>query len=240
LDKYEFFAVAARGTGAALAAELAGLGTADVREAPAGVAFTGGLEAAYRACLWSRVATRVLLPLGRVAAGTADELYDGARALPWEEHLAPEGTLAVDFSGTNPGITNSHFGALRVKDAICDRFRARSGRRPDVDPTAPDLRVNVHLAGVQAVVSIDLSGDSLHRRGYRAGAGEAPLKESLAAAILMLAGWPGPARAGAPLLDPCCGSGTLVIEAALMAADRAPGLNRRMGFTRWRGHDVGL
>jgi 23S rRNA (guanine2445-N2)-methyltransferase / 23S rRNA (guanine2069-N7)-methyltransferase len=240
LEKYEFYAVAARGTQAALAAELTGLGAAEVIESPAGVAFAGGLGAAYRACLWSRVATRVLLRLAEVGAGSSDELYDGVRALAWEDHLAAGGTLAVDFTGTNPGITNSHFGALRVKDAICDRFRARSGRRPDVDPAAPDLRVNLHLAGARAVVSVDLSGDSLHRRGYRGGSGEAPLKETLAAAVLTLAGWPELARTGVPLLDPFCGSGTLVIEAALMAADRAPGLERRMGFTRWGGHDVGL
>ncbi len=233
----ELFASAPRGTEGLLATELAGLGAASLKETVAGVGFAGALEVAYRACLWSRLASRVLLTLGTVPAGDAGALYEGVRALAWEDHLAPDGTLAVDLTGANPQIKHTVFGAQKVKDAIVDRFRDRVGRRPSVDLARPDLRVNVHLHGAEARVSLDLSGESLHRRGYRAETVAAPLKESLAAAILVRAGWPALAAAGGPLLDPMCGSGTLPIEAALIAGDVAPGLLREsFGFARWPGH----
>ncbi|HEY5997992.1 MAG TPA: THUMP domain-containing protein, partial [bacterium] len=228
------FATCPRGVEGLLAAELAGLGAAGVKETVAGVAFAGTLETAYRACLWSRLASRILLAIAPVAAADAAELYAAVRALPWEEHLAPDGTLAVDFSGANPAIAHTVFGAQKVKDAIVDRFRERAGRRPSVDLARPDLRVNVHLGGTAARVSLDLSGESLHRRGYRAETVVAPLKENLAAAVLVRAGWLAVAAAGGPLLDPMCGSGTLPLEAALLAGDVAPGLLReRFGFSRW-------
>jgi 23S rRNA (guanine2445-N2)-methyltransferase / 23S rRNA (guanine2069-N7)-methyltransferase len=235
------FATCARGVEPLLADELRGLGASGVRPARAGVAFAGDLKVAYTACLWSRTASRVLLALGKAGANSADELYDGVAALPWEEHLSPSGTLAVDFAtDANAAFRNTMFGAQRVKDAIVDRLRDRFGERPSVDTAAPDLRVNVRVRSGKATVAIDLSGDALHRRGYReAGVqGEAPLKESLAAAALLLAGWPEVAAAGGALLDPMCGTGTLLIEGAWIAGDVAPGLLRaRWGFTGWLGRD---
>jgi 23S rRNA (guanine2445-N2)-methyltransferase / 23S rRNA (guanine2069-N7)-methyltransferase len=162
--------------------------------------------------------------------------------MAWEEHLAASGTLAVEVTSTvrqGPlaGL-NTHFAEQRVKDAVVDRFRERSGTRPGVDLARPDIRINVHLTPAGAAVGVDLSGDGLHRRGYRLEGGEAPLKENLAAAILMRAGWPGIAARGGVLLDPMCGSGTLLIEGALMAADIAPGLLREYyGFLGWKGFD---
>jgi 23S rRNA (guanine2445-N2)-methyltransferase / 23S rRNA (guanine2069-N7)-methyltransferase len=236
------FATCARGVEPALADELRTLGASGVRPARAGVAFAGDLRTAYAACLWSRTASRVLLPLAQVAATSADELYEGVRDMPWEEHLSPDGTLAVDFAtDANPAFRNTMFGAQRVKDAIVDRLRELFGRRPSVDTSAPDLRVNVRVRSSRATVSIDLTGDALHRRGYREPGlqGEAPLKESLAAAALLLAGWRETSSSGAALLDPMCGSGTLLIEGAWIAGDVAPGLLRSYwGFAGWLGHDA--
>ncbi len=237
-----FFATAPRGVEPLLAAELAALGAAPVREGRGGVSFGGPLETAYRVCLWSRTASRVLRLLARVPAADADALYAGVLDLPWEDHLDPDGTLAVDFvAAGRSAIRHTQFGAQRVKDAVCDRLRERCGRRPSVDRAAPDLRINVHASGETADVALDLSGESLHRRGYREDGALAPLKENLAAALLLKAGWPAIVEAGGALLDPMCGSGTFVIEAALIAADRAPGLLRpAWGFFGWRGHDAGL
>jgi 23S rRNA (guanine2445-N2)-methyltransferase / 23S rRNA (guanine2069-N7)-methyltransferase len=240
------FVVAPRRLGEALAEELVELGATPLRVASAGVELEGSLELAYRICLWSRIASRVLLRIGGFEIEGPDELYQGARALPWEERLGPDGTLAVDCvvaSGPTPGISNTGFAALRVKDAIVDRFRERVGRRPSVNPRDPELRVNLLLDRRRVELRLDLAGESLHRRGYRTAreAGEAPLKENLAAGLLRIAGWPARAREGAPFLDPMCGSGTLPLEAALQAADVAPGLLRAerggFGFERWPGHD---
>ncbi|MBI5480808.1 MAG: bifunctional 23S rRNA (guanine(2069)-N(7))-methyltransferase RlmK/23S rRNA (guanine(2445)-N(2))-methyltransferase RlmL [Deltaproteobacteria bacterium] len=233
-----FFATTARGLTATLAAELRGCGATDVEEAPAGVKFDGPLEVAYRACLWSRTASRILLPLATFHAGTPTELYEGARAVRWRDHLAATGTLAVECTTTRASITHTHFAALKVKDAVVDQLRDLTGTRPSVDLRAPDLRIDLHLAGDEAVLSLDLSGGGLHRRGYRAEAGPAPLRENLAAAILLLAHWPEIASQGGALCDPMCGSGTFVIEAALAAADVAPGLLRGdTGPVGWRQHD---
>lgn len=236
-----FFATCPKGLEGLLAAELAGLGATEIKQTVAGVAFAGTAETAYRACLWSRLASRILMTLSVVPAGDAAALYAGVHDLPWERHLAADGTLAVDFTGTSGQITHTLFGAQKVKDAVVDRFRERSGRRPSVDLHSPDLRINVHLAGAEARVSLDLSGESLHKRGYHDQSVEAPLKENLAAAVLIRAGWPAIAAAGGPLLDPMCGSGTLAIEAALIAGDIAPGLLRAsFGFLRWPRHDAAL
>ncbi|GAB4247327.1 MAG: bifunctional 23S rRNA (guanine(2069)-N(7))-methyltransferase RlmK/23S rRNA (guanine(2445)-N(2))-methyltransferase RlmL [Thermoleophilia bacterium] len=226
-----------------LAAELRDLGARQVKETRAGCAFQGTLETAYRVCLWSRVASRVLLRVAVFPVATADDLYAGVRALPWDEHLRPEGTLAVDLTSGGGVVAHSVFGAQRVKDAVVDWFRSRYGVRPSVDRRSPDVRLNVHIASGEAVVSLDLSGESLHRRGYRGAAAkaEAPLKENLAAAVLLRAGWPSVAAGGGPLVDPMCGSGTILIEGALMAAGFAPGLLRGwFGFLGWRGHDPAL
>ena len=224
-----------------LADELCALGADSVRATRAGVSFEGPLEIGYRACLWSRVASRILLMLTQFPASSPEELYAGVRAIRWDKHLAPDGTLAVDFTTVQSKITHSHFGALKVKDAIVDQFRETCGVRPSVALERPDVRVNVYLHKNQARLSLDLSGESLHRRGYREEGVSAPLKENLAAAILLYSGWPELAAEGSPLLDPMCGSGTLPVEAALMAADIAPGLLRSyFGFLGWRGHDPSI
>ncbi|MHB9150443.1 MAG: bifunctional 23S rRNA (guanine(2069)-N(7))-methyltransferase RlmK/23S rRNA (guanine(2445)-N(2))-methyltransferase RlmL [Thermoleophilia bacterium] len=237
------FATAARGLEPLLAAELRALGAAGVKESRAGCAFAGTLETAYRVCLWSRLASRVLLPLAEVGATDADDLYEGVRSLSWEAHLASTGTLAVDFTSSGSPITHTHYGALRVKDAIVDRLRDMTGVRPSVDIHRPDLRIYAHATADAAVVGLDLSGTALHRRGYRDDGvqGQAPLKENLAAAILVRAGWPEVVAGGGGFLDPMCGSGTLPIEAALMAGDVAPGLLRRQwGFTGWKQHEAAI
>jgi len=233
-----FFVTAATGTADLLAAELVALGIEGAREVLGGVACEGVLAAAYRACLESRIGLRVLWEVAKFPAADAEALYAGVRTIDWSSHLAVEGTLAVDFSGGLAGITHTQFGAQRVKDAVVDQFRERTGSRPSVDRDSPWLRINAHAARGAVTIAIDLSGDSLHRRGYRGGAGAAPLKENLAAAILVRAGWPAIAAAGGSFVDPMCGSGTLPIEAALIAADVAPGLSRtRFGFERWKRHD---
>ena len=238
LATHEFFAACPRHVPDILANELRALGLNVTREHPAGVSFTGTLRDGYLACLASRSASRVLLTLGAAPLDTPETLYAAVRGLPWEEHLAPEGTLAIDVVGQGPQwLRHSQFAAQKAKDAIVDRFRERSGTRPSVDLTHPDLRINLSLMRERASVAIDLSGEPLHRRGYRQSGVEAPLKENLAAALLLRCGWPAIAAEGGAFADPMCGSGTLVIEAALMAADVAPGLlRRRFGFERWLQH----
>ncbi len=234
-----FFVTAATGTADLLAAELAALGIEGAREVQGGVACEGELASAYRACLESRIALRVLWQLARFPAADSDGLYAGVRDVDWGAQLDAAGTLAVDFSGSLAGITHTQFGAQRVKDAIVDQFRERTGARPSVDRESPWLRINAHATRSGVTIALDLSGESLHRRGYRGGAGAAPLKENLAAAILVRSGWPAIAAAGGSFVDPMCGSGTLPIEAALIAADIAPGLSRRrFGFERWKQHDA--
>jgi 23S rRNA (guanine2069-N7)-methyltransferase / 23S rRNA (guanine2445-N2)-methyltransferase len=232
------FVTAAPGTADLLAAELSGCGLEGAREVLGGVACEGDLAGAYRACLESRIGLRVLWQVARFPAPDDAALYAGVRGVDWSAHLDADATLAVDFSGRVPGITHTQFGAQRVKDGIVDQFREATGTRPSVDRESPAVRINAHAARGELTLAIDLSGESLHRRGYRGGQGAAPLKENLAAAILLRAGWPAVAAAGGGFVDPMCGSGTLPIEAALIAADIAPGLLReRFGFERWKGHD---
>jgi len=236
-----FFAPCPLGLEGLLAEELRALGASSVRAARAGVAFSGDIGTGYRACLWSRLAARVLLRIVEVPAGSPEELYDSVRALAWEDHVSVDGTIAVDFTASRSPITHTKYGALKVKDAMVDRFRDREGRRPNVDTDAPDLRVNVAARSRSAVISVDLSGSPLHRRGYREQGMQvsAPLKENLAAAVLMFAGWSAIAAQGGALIDPMCGSGTLAIEAALIAGDVAPGILRaHWGFDGWLGHDA--
>lgn len=234
---HQYFATCPKGLEGLLYTELQTLGAEELRETVAGIYFSGDIEMAYRVCLWSRLANKVLLPLASFEADSQEELYDGVRELRWEEHLSPSGSLLVDFIGTNDAIRNTQFGAVKVKDAIVDCLRDFSGERPSVAKRDPDLRVNVRLSKSKVIVSIDLSGDSLHRRGYRIKQGSAPMKENLAAGILIRAGWPEIAAQGGALLDPMCGSGTILVEAALIAADIAPGLLRgNFGFERWLNH----
>lgn len=232
---YRFFATTALGLESLLKQELEQIGAQSIEQGRAGVHFQGKLEMGLKACLWSRVASRVLLPLKTFKAENPDQLYGGVRSIHWTDHLTANDTLAVDFSTSQSKITHSHYGALKVKDAIVDQFRAVVGSRPSVDPVRPRLRINVYLFKNEATVSIDLSGDSLHRRGYRPDAAPAPLKENLAAALLKTAGWS--KGADCAFLDPMCGSGTLPIEAAWIASNRAPGLTRDyFGFLGWQNH----
>jgi 23S rRNA (guanine2445-N2)-methyltransferase / 23S rRNA (guanine2069-N7)-methyltransferase len=236
-----YVATCPKGVEVLLGRELRELGAADVCERPAAVTFTGPLEVAYRACLWSRLASRVLLVLAEFPAATAEELYDGTIAVPWEEHISPDGTIAVDAVGSTKGLTHSGFAARKVKDAVVDRLRERFDRRPSVDLDAPDVRLNLRLHKERASLSLDLAGAPLHERGYRTPGEQvaAPLKENLAAAVLVRAGWSEVAASGGALIDPMCGSGTLLIEGAFVAADRAPGLLRTVwGFKQWLGHDA--
>lgn len=229
MSDYAFFATAARGLEEVTAGELRTLGADEVRTVSGGVHFRGPAAAGYRACLWLRSANRVLRPLAEFPCASPEELYAGVYALPWEEFLAPGMTLALDAAVRDSALTHSRFVALKGKDAIVDRLRERRGERPDVDVAAPDLPVNLHIARNRCTVSLDLAGDGLHRRGYRLERTVAPLRETLAAGILLLTGWSGET----PLVDPMCGSGTLPLEALLIATRTAPGLGRSFAFQKW-------
>ena len=233
-----FIATVASGLEHVLAEELDGIGARSIRPGRKSVGFRGDLKTGLRACLWSRTASRVLYMLDQFSARNDRELYEGVFAIDWKEHWRPGTTIAVDFVGHSAELRDSRYGAMKVKDAICDRLREQVGERPDVNTKEPDLRINVHLREDFATVSIDLAGIPLHVRGRDRDGGPAPLKENLAAAMLILAGWRGAAKEGAVLVDPFCGSGTLLIEAADILADRAPGLDRpRWGFAGWLQHD---
>jgi 23S rRNA (guanine2445-N2)-methyltransferase / 23S rRNA (guanine2069-N7)-methyltransferase len=237
---YQLFATTPKAMETLLAEELQALGIKQVKPTLAGVAFEGDLETAYRACLWSRTANRILLVLSSFEVKTQDDLYYGVKRINWFEHLQPEGRFAVSFSAKNsPVINNTHFGALKVKDAIVDQMRAKFQKRPSINTEQPDIRISVYLQGTMAQLSLDLSGESLHRRGYRDINIKAPIKENLAAAMLLRSGWPEIARQHGSLIDPMCGSGTLLLEGAMIAADYAPGLLRDyFGFVGWKKHDA--
>jgi len=236
---FALFVTTPKGIEPLLANELQTLGLANVTPTRAGVKCEGTLTQAYQICLWSRLANRVLLPLATFPAPEAEALYEGVQTIRWDEHLSPQGTLAVEFSSLYSKIDHTHFGALKVKDAIVDQFRTHYGTRPNVSLHHPDLQVRVHIHDDEATVYLDLAGDSLHKRGYRKPGLEAPLKENLAAAMLIRGNWPSIAQTGGGLLDPMCGSGTLLIEGALIVADVAPALLRDyFGFLKWRQHEA--
>jgi len=236
-----FFAPCAKGLEYLLVDELRQLGAANVREALAGVHFEGDLGVGYRACLWSRLASRILLKLAEFDANDDAELYAGVGRIDWSAHLSERGTLAVDANVHSSRLTHANYAAQKAKDAVVDQFRDKTGERPSVDPIAPDVRINLSIRKNRATLSIDLAGEALHRRGWRVQQGDAPLKETLACAVLLRGGWPETEAQGGALIDPMCGSGTLLIEAARMAADIAPALEReRFGFSDWRGHDADL
>ena len=235
----KLFATCPKGLEYLLRDELRALGAEDAHEALAGVHFSGPLELGYRACLWSRLASRVLLQLHEFEAPDADALYGGVQAVDWSAHLAADASFAVDAVGGSGTLRNTQFIALRAKDAVVDQLRARTGTRPDIDVDRPSIRLNLRLHKGRVGLALDLSGTPLHRRGWRQGQGDAPLKENLACAMLLRAGWPAIHAAGGALVDPVCGAATLPIEAALMAADVAPGLRRDYwGFAGWLGHDA--
>ncbi|MEI7703138.1 MAG: THUMP domain-containing protein [Deltaproteobacteria bacterium] len=222
-------ATCARGTEGAVRGELAALGMRHLRGARGAVTFEGRVDDGMRACLWSRTAMRILAPLAAFPCPDAAALYAGVRTVDWTEWLTVKTTLAVDATGTAPGLTHTGFVALKVKDGVVDSLRDALGGRPDVDVKDPDVRIVLHLARGQAELSLDLSGTPLYRRGYRTSVQEAPLKETLAASMLAL----GEAAHDRPFLDLLCGSGTLAIEQALAARRMAPGLRRAFGFQRW-------
>ncbi len=236
-----WIATAPVGAASVLAEELAQFGAHDVRERSHDVKFQGTLEVGYRACLWSRTATRVLLSLGSIDASSSKGVYEAVRRIDWREHLAPGATLACDCSGGNESIRHTIYGSQLLKDAVVDYLRDATGERPNIQPERPDVLLHLHVEGRTALLSVDFSGESLHRRGYRSEGGRAPLKENVAAAVLLRAGWPEVCERGGMLLDPMCGSGTFLTEGAMIAADAAPALDRGyFGFTGWRGHDAPL
>ncbi len=240
-DITAWLATCPKGMEQLLADELEAIGAAEIKQTVAAVHFQGSLQVAYKACLWSRLANRILMPLLSFKLDSTDDLYTNSVEIPWEEHLTEDNSIAIDFIGTSKHIDNSMYGAQLLKDAVVDRIRRVAGGRPNVDAKSPDIRIQARQHKGQVVVSLDISGDSLHRRGYRTGQGSAPLKENLAAALLMRAGWADIAKQGGALIDPMCGSGTFLIEAAMMAADIAPSINREnFGFSHWLQHDQAL
>src|SRR5215472_5707445 len=232
-----FFATAAKGTEPALRDELRELRLRRVRADRGGVHFEGEILDAARACLWSRVAVRILLELSAFEAKGERALYDGVRSVDWSTYASPGTTLAVRASCRSSELTHTQFIAQRTKDAIVDSLRDRFGSRPDVHRDDPDVLVAVHLLRDLATLYLDVGGASLHARGWRPSGGEAPLKETLAAAVVRLSGW----DRDRPFIDPMCGAGTIAIEAACWAHRIAPGLSReRFGFERWVSWDAPL
>lgn len=232
-----YFATVAQGLEAVAAQELERLGAQEVRPDFRGVHFVGDRALLYRVNLWARTIFRVLVTLREFPCPDAERLYQQVQAIPWDEYLQPHNTLAVNATGGNRQLNHTHFTALQVKNAIVDQQRQQSGQRSSVDTQNPDLLVNAHIHQDRCILSLDSSGSSLHRRGYRPAMGLAPLKETLAAALLDLAEW-GP---DLPFLDPLCGSGTLPLEASLKALNIAPGLFReQFGFQTWSDFDAAL
>ncbi|NOQ35613.1 MAG: bifunctional 23S rRNA (guanine(2069)-N(7))-methyltransferase RlmK/23S rRNA (guanine(2445)-N(2))-methyltransferase RlmL [Methylococcaceae bacterium] len=242
MTHYSLFATTPKAMEDILTDELKALGATNLKATIAGVAFEGTLETAYRVCLWSRTANRILLRLKEFEANTPDELYEQVKKINWFEHLKPEGSFVVSLNAKNSKVlNNTHFGALKVKDAIVDQMRAKFQKRPNIDTDRPDIHINVHLNDNKVQLSLDLSGDSLHKRGYRDVSIDAPIKQNLAAAILLRSGWPAMAATGGSFIDPMCGSGTLVLEAAMIAADYAPSLLRDyFGFLGWKKHEADI
>ncbi|MFO7850600.1 MAG: bifunctional 23S rRNA (guanine(2069)-N(7))-methyltransferase RlmK/23S rRNA (guanine(2445)-N(2))-methyltransferase RlmL [Spirochaetia bacterium] len=239
-NHYSLFASCTRYLEPILAREIEELGGENIKETRAGVSCTGSLETAYTLCLWSRTASRILLKLAEGEVDSEEDLHTLSSAVRWDEHFDVKAKFSVSASASHPVIKNDRYAALKIKDGIADYFRGSFGSRPTVDTERPDIRVYGRIEKTTATLYIDLAGESLHKRGYRLEKNEAPLRETTAAAILYKAGWPEIARKGGVCMDPMCGSGTIIIEAALMAFDIAPGvLREKFGFEKWRKHDAG-
>lgn len=224
----QFFVTCPRGLESVLRDELTALGAAEVASVDGGARFEGPFDLCYRVNLESRVASRVMWQVGHGSYRSEKDIYEAVRALPWHDWFTVDHTIRVDVAGIRAPVKSLDFVTLRVKDAVCDAFRAKSGARPSVDTRAPDARIHAFLTASDYTVYLDTSGEALFKRGYRKTTGEAPLRENLAAGILELSGW----QPGTALLDPMCGSGTFLCEAALIAMDRAPGLDREFGFEK--------
>ncbi|MDF0553786.1 THUMP domain-containing protein [Kamptonema sp. UHCC 0994] len=233
----QYFATVARGLEPIAAQELERLGAQDVRPDFTGVYFAGDRALLYRVNLWARTIFRVLVPIAEFQCYDSDMLYREVQKIDWQEYLDADNTLAVDCTGGNEKLNHTHYTALQVKNSIADQQRGNFGKRSNVDKKNPDLLINVHIHKDRCILSLDSSGGSLHRRGYRPAVGAAPLKETLAAALLEMAEW----NPNLPFLDPMCGSGTLPLEAGLKALNIAPGLFReKFGFMSWRDFDEAL
>ena len=216
--------------------EISSLGGKDAVFVPGGVSFEGGWDTCYRTNLRSRIASRVLWKVQDFAYRNEDDVYKAVKALEWPRYFDVERTLRVNVTAQKSPLRSLEFATLRVKDAVCDRFRETLGRRPHVERAAPDVRIHLFLEKDKGTLYLDTSGEPLFKRGWRAGQGEAPLRENLAAGIVMLTGW----RSGEPLLDPMCGGGTLLVEAAAMARGRAPGGKRGFGFQKLKSFKAPL
>ena len=231
-----FFASAPRGLEPLLAAELASFGAQRVAAVPGGAAFSGDWKVCYTANLWSRLASRILWRVAEFNYASESDIYEAARQVDWMRLFAVERSLRVNVSAQKSPLKSLDFATLRIKDAVCDRFRETQGSRPNVDRADPDVRVHAFLESARGAFYLDTSGEPLFKRGWRAGAGEAPLRENLAAGIILLSGW----KPEEPLLDPMCGGGTLLIEAAAMARGRAPGARREFCFEKLKDFDLNL
>ena len=232
----QFFATCPRGLEAQLAEELTAAGARQTAAVAGGVGFAGSWETCYRANLWSRLATRILWRVAHGPYVREEDIYRLAHDVPWHERFVVRRTLRVYMTAIRCPLKSLDFITLRIKDAVCDRFRAETGERPSVDTAEPNVRIHAFLTDREATLYLDTSGEPLYKRGFKYASVEAPLKENLAAGILRLAGW----QPGTPLLDPMCGSGTFLLEAALMAHDIAPGLARKFGFFRLGSFDAAL
>ncbi len=230
-----FFASCPRGLESLLAEELRCLGANRPEPLPGGVAFEGDMRTCYRANFESRLATRILMRVARSPYRGEDDVYQAALAVKWPEYFSETQSIRVDVNAIRSPLKSLEFATLRIKDAVCDRFRADRGRRPDVDTRSPKVRIQAFLDRTAVALYLDTSGEPLNKRGYRRDAGDVPLKENLAAGIVRLTGW----NSDEPLLDPMCGSGTLVVEAAMMALAIPPGHARSFGLERLAGFDRG-
>ena len=234
---FEIIAKTFQGLEEVLASELIAMGADDVQIGRRMVSFRGDKELLYRANFGLRTALRILKPICHFSAADPDAVYEAVKALPWKDLLSPDKTFAVDATVFGEEFRHSKFVAYRVKDAVADYFREKTGKRPSVSVTKPDVQLNIHIAGTDCTLSLDSSGESLHRRGYRQEALEAPLNEVLAAGMILMTGWHGECD----LIDPMCGSGTIPIEAALIARNIAPGVFRQgYAFEHWPDFDADL
>ena len=228
-----FFASCPRGLEELLLQELSSLGGKELKQTPGGVAFSGTWETCYRANLWSRIASRILWRVADFPYKNENDLYAAAKAVDWPEYFAVQKKIRVNVTAQKSPLKSLEFATLKVKDAVCDRFRDKLGSRPDVDRAAPDVRIHVFLEEAKGLLYLDTSGEALFKRGWRMDIADAPLRENLAAGIILLSGW----KFDQPLLDPMCGGGTLLSEAAAMARGRAPGAKRAFGFEKLQSFD---